>query len=179
MKNLISIIPILFLILALCTAGCQTSTIISTLENVVSAAEIAIPVIGAATGLSAATSAKIVTYLQEVNIATAQAATILAGTGTSAQKAAEIAKAFAALANGCKCVPAGTPQEVVSVVEAVAQAVLNFLANFPPPAPGTIVGSSQKVSVPTIKISAADRITLANIQSRATKNAVNLKGVKK
>ena len=131
MKNLISIIPILFLILALCTAGCQTSTVISTLENVVSAAEIAIPVIGAATGLSAATSAKIVSYLQEVNIATAQAATILAGTGTSAQKAAEIAKAFAAIAAGCNCVPPGTPQEVVAVVNAVAQAVLQFLSNFP------------------------------------------------
>jgi hypothetical protein len=168
-KGLISIIPVLFLILALLTAGCQTSTVISTLEGVVSAAEIAIPVIGAATGLNPATSAKIVTYLQEVNIATAQASTILAGTGTSAQKAAEIAKAFAIVATGCKCVPAGTPQEVVSVVEAVAQAVLNFLTNFPPtPAPP-----------PAVKVSAANRIALANIRSRSLQNVDNLKGVKK
>ncbi len=169
MKNLISIIPILFLILALCTAGCQTSTVISTLENVVSAAEIAIPVIGAATGLSPATSALIVSYLQEVNIATAQAATILAGTGTSAQKAAEIAKAFASIAAGCNCVPPGTPQEVVAVVNAVAQAVLQFLTNFPPtPAPP-----------PAVKVSATDRIALANIRTRSEKNMGNLKGVKK
>ncbi len=168
MKSLISIIPILFLILAVCTVGCQTSTVISTLEGVVSAAEIAIPVIGAATGLSPATSAKIVTYLQEVNIATAQASTILAGTGTSAQKAAQIAKAFASIAAGCNCVPAGTPQEVVAVVNAVAQAVLNFLTNFPPtPAPP-----------PAVKVSAANRIALANIRTRSEKNMANLKGVK-
>src|ERR1700674_5671771 len=95
------IAPALVLILVLLSAACQTSTVISTLENVVSAAEIAIPVIGAATGLSAATSAKIVSYLQEVNIFVSQASTILAGTGTSAQKAAEIAKAGAAIAAGC------------------------------------------------------------------------------
>jgi hypothetical protein len=169
MKGLISIIPILFLILALCTAGCQTSTIISTLENVVSAAEIAIPVIGAATGLSSATSALIVSYLQEVNIATAQAATILAGTGTSAQKAAQIAQAFAAIAAGCNCVPPGTPQEVVAVVNAVAQAVLQFLTNFP----------STPATPPVVKVTAANRTALALIRTRSEKNAANLKGVKK
>ena len=77
-----------FLIIVLLTSACQQSTIISTLEGVVSAAEIAIPVIGAATGLNPATSTAIVSYLQLVNISTAQAATILAGAGTSAQKAA-------------------------------------------------------------------------------------------
>lgn len=174
MKGLISIIPILFLILALVTVGCQTSTVISTLEGVVAAAEIAIPVIGAATGLSAATSAKIVTYLQEVNIATAQASTILAGAGTSAQKAAEIAKAFSAVAMGCQCVPAGTPQEVVSVVNAVAQAVLQFLTNFPATVPG-----AASVKWPSLKLGAADRIALANIRSRSLQNEAKLKGVKK
>jgi hypothetical protein len=174
MKNLISIIPILFLILAILTVGCQTSTVISTLENVVSAAEIAIPVIGAATGLSAQTSTLIVSYLQEVNIATAQAATILAGTGTSSQKAAQIAQAFAAIAAGCNCVPPGTPQEVVAVVNAVAQAILQFLTNFQTAAPGAAA-----MKVPSLKLTAADRMTLANIRSRSEKNAANLKGVKK
>ena len=168
MKNIVSIIPIPFLILALLTVGCQTSTVISTLENVVSAAEIAIPVIGAATGLSAATSALIVSYLQEVNIATAQAATILAGTGTSAQKAAEIAKSFAAIANGCNCVPPGTPQEVIAVVNAVAQAVLNFRTNYPVATPP-----------PVVKITAANRMALANIRVRSEQNAAKLGGVRK
>jgi hypothetical protein len=178
MKNLISTVPILCLILVLLVGCPSTSTLISVLENVVSAAEIAVPVIGAATGLNPATSAAIVSYLQEVNIATAQAATILAGTGTSAQKAAEIAKAFAAVANGCKCVPAGTPQEIVSVVDAVAQAVLNFLANATTP-PVTASSGAKAAKAPSFKVSASDRIALANIRSRALQNVDKLKGVKR
>ncbi len=169
MKALVSIVPILFLILALLTTGCQPSTVIATLEGVVSAAEIAIPVIGAATGMSPATLAKIITYLQEVNIATAEASTILAGTGTSAQKAAQIAKAFASIAAGCNCIPAGTPQEVVAVVNAVAQAVLQFLTNFP----------ATPATPPVVKVSASDRGKLTSIRTRAEANAANLKGVKK
>jgi hypothetical protein len=172
MKSLISIIPVLFLILALLTVGCQTSTVISTLEGVVSAAEIAIPVIGAATGLNPATATQIVAYLQQVNIATAQAATILAGTGTSAQKAAQIVQLFAGIAAGCNCIPPGTPQQVVAVVNAVVQAVLNFLTNFHTAG----VASATPVK---IKISASDRTKLTSIRVRAEQNAANLKGVKK
>lgn len=167
MKNLISIIPILFLILTLCTAGCQQSTVISSLETAVTAAEIAVPVIGAATHLDPKTSALIVTYLQEVNIATAQASTILAGTGTSSQKTALIVQAFAKVAGNCKCVPPGTPSEVVAVVEAVAQAVGNFLASIPATAP------------PKVKVTASAHAALANIHTRAVQNAANLKEVKK
>jgi hypothetical protein len=159
---------IVVLMLAVLMTGCQTSTIISTLEGVVSAAEIAIPVIGAATGLSPATSTAIVSYLQLVNIATAQAATILAGAGTSAQKAALIVQVFAKVAAGCNCVPPGTPSEVVAVVNAVAQAIGNFLANFPPAAKS-----------PPVKVTAADRTALASIRTRAEHNAASLKGVKK
>jgi len=100
MKTFISIAAILVLLLT----GCQTSTVISSLEAAVTAAEIAIPVIAAATGLNPKTAAAIVTYLQEVNIATAQAAEILANPSlNSAQKAAQIAKAFAGIAAGCNC----------------------------------------------------------------------------
>jgi hypothetical protein len=167
-RSFTKLAPVAVLILLLLSAACQTSTIISTLEGVVTAAEIAIPVIGAATGLNPATTTAIVSYLQQVNIATAEAATILAGTGTSAQKAALIAKAFAAIAAGCNCIPPGTPQEVVAVVNAVAQAVLQFLTNFPPATPA-----------PAVKVTASDRTALASIRTRAEQNAAKLKGVKK
>ena len=159
----------ILLIVALLMAGCKSSTIISSLEAAVTAAEIAIPVIGAATGLNPNTSAAIVTYLQQVNIAAAQAATILAGAGSSAQKAAQIVQAFAKIAAGCNCVPPGTPQEVVSVVNAVAQAVLNFISNFPvTPAPP-----------PVIKVSPESRAKLASIRLRAEVNTLKLQGVHK
>jgi hypothetical protein len=169
MRHLAIIALVLILMLVLFLVACQQSTIISTLEGVVSAAEIAIPVIGAATGLNPATTTAIVSYLQQVNIATAEAATILAGTGTSAQKAALIVQAFAKIAAGCNCIPPGTPQEVVAVVNAVAQAVLQFLTNFPPtPAPA-----------PVVKVSASDRTKLTSIRTRAEANMAQLKGVKK
>jgi len=159
----------ILLIASLLMAGCQSSTIITSLEAAVSAAEIAIPVIGGATGLNPKTSAAIVTYLQEVNIATAQASTILAGPGTSAQKAAQIVQAFAKVAAGCNCIPPGTPQEVVTVVNAVAQAVLNFLTNFPvTPAPP-----------PVIKVSGTARAKLENLRVRSEQNAAKLQGVRK
>jgi hypothetical protein len=171
-RSFTKVARIAFLILVLLTSACQQSTIIATLEGVVSAAEIAIPVIGAATGLNPATSAAIVSYLQQVNIATAQAATILAGTGSSAQKAAQIVQLFAGIAAGCNCIPPGTPQQVVAVVNLVVQAVVNFLANFHP------VGVASTAPV-KIKITAGDRTKLASIRTRSEKNLANLKGVKK
>jgi hypothetical protein len=170
----------MFIALVLFSAACQTSTVIATLENVISAAEIAVPVIAAATHMSPATSAAIVSYLQEVNIATEQAATILAGSGTTAQKATQVVQAFAKIAAGCNCVPAGTPQEVVAVIQAVAQAVQNFLTNFQTPAPLAGVGNQpgQKPG-PSLKVTASDRTALTNIRMRAVQNAVKLKGVSK
>lgn len=170
MNRLTIFAVVLIVILALFLVACQQSTVISSLEAAVSAAEVAIPVIGAATGLNAQTSAAIVTYLQEVNTATAQAATILAETNlTSAQKAAQIVQAFATVTAGCNCLPPGTPQEVVTVVNAVAQAVLNFLTNFKPaPAPP-----------PVVKVTASTSAALAKLRTRSEQNAAKLKGVKK
>jgi hypothetical protein len=169
MRHLTIIAAVLILMLVLFLVACQQSTIIATLENVVSAAEIAIPVIGAATGLNPATTTAIVSYLQQVNIATAEAATILAGAGTNAQKTALIIQAFAKLVAGCNCVPPGTPQEVVAVVNAVTQAVLQFLTNFP----------ATPTPAPVIKVSSGDRTKLTSIKTRAEANMAKLKGVKK
>ncbi len=160
------------LVLAIFLQACQPSTLISSLEAVVTAAEIAIPVIGAAAGLPPATVAGIVTYLQLVDQATVQASNILAGPGTSAQKAAQILAAFASIASGCNCIPAGTPAVVVAVVEAVIQAVAKFLGNFNPKA---LTAADQ----PTIKISGRDRAALAKIRTRAEQNLSKLQGLKK
>src|SRR5258708_3258399 len=97
--------------LVLLNSACQQSQVIATLEAAVTAAEIAIPVIGAATGLNPQVLALIVSYLQQVNIAAAEASTILAGTGTSAEKSAKIIQLFGNIAVGCNCIPPGTPLE--------------------------------------------------------------------
>lgn len=173
-RRLISIALLLVLFLT----ACQPSTVISTLEAVVAAAEIALPVIGAAAGLPPQTTAGIVGYLQMVDLAITQASVILAGPGTSAQKSAQIAQAFAAIAAGCNCIPPGTPQTVVAVVNAVAQAVARFLSTMgaAPVAKGIAPSSSVP---PNIKVTRTDRSELTKIRQRAEVNMAALKGVKK
>lgn len=152
--------------------GCQPSTVISTLEAVVSSAEIALPVIGAAVGLSPQVSAQIVQYLQAVDAAVIQASGILSGPGTSADKATRIAQAFVSVAQGCNCVPAGTPTAVVQVVDAVVKAIARFLTNVTPPS-----GPSARAAV-TIKVSRSDRAALTDIRNRAEQQLTKLKGAR-
>lgn len=164
------------LILLACAAivlqGCQPSTVISTLESVVSAAEVALPIIGAASGMPPETMSRIVQYLQTVDAAVVQSASILAGPGTSAQKSLAIAQAFSQIAAGCNCVPPGTPQVVISVVDAVVKAVARFLTSVVPPQ-GAIAGPP-----PRIKVSGSDRAALADIRKRAEQHLTQLQGVK-
>jgi hypothetical protein len=155
-------------VFALLLVACQTSTVITALEAVVDAAEVAVPVIGAATGLPASTMTAIEDYLQAVSQATSQAATILAGTATSAEKTAEIIAAFAKVAAGL-ALPAGTTAEVVAVVKAVAQAVVNFLAEFPPAA----------ASEPSFKVTASDRTKLMNLKARSETLVTTVRGMKR
>lgn len=149
--------------------GCTSSQIVNTLEDVVTAAEVAVPVIGGASGVPASTISQIVTYLQAVSMATSQAATILSGAGSSAEKSAQIIAAFAGVASGLN-LPAGTAGDVVAVVSAVSQAVVRFLSNFP---------TSPAAPVPTIKISAADQITLSNLKLRSDADLSKLRGMKR
>jgi hypothetical protein len=158
------------LILALLASACTSSQIVTTLDAVVSAAEIAIPIIGTAAGLPPAISNLIVTYLAEVSTATGQAATILAGPGTSAQKTAQIIAAFAQVASGLT-LPPGTPAQVVTVVNAVVQAVLQFLSNFPV--------SPAMVAAPVIKLNASDVKKLAGLKTRSDANLAKLQGMKR
>ncbi len=161
------------LVFALVMSACKPSTLVSSLGAVLSAAEFALPVIASAAGIPPQVTAAIVSYLQLVDAATAQASTILAGPGTSAEKSAAIIAAFANLAQGCNCLPAGTPQEIVKVLDGVAQAIAKFLVNF-----------SSKGILPTakaapIKVSVSDRAALADIRNRAEQHAAKVKAVLK
>jgi hypothetical protein len=186
MKNIIVIILVILITVILgMTVACSQSQLITTLNAAVTAAEIAIPVIGAAVGLPPTTLTAILTYLKLVSTFTGEAATILAGTGTAVQKSLLISEAAITITKGCNCVPPGTPTEVVTVVEAVVNAVGQFLANFPtvkPLPPGTIVGGAPvKVNAATVKIniSAADKATLISLKGRSDKMLIVLAGIRK
>jgi hypothetical protein len=142
-------------------AACSQSQVLSTLSNVVGAAEIALPVLGQVNGTPPETIAAIERYLVAVGKATAAASDILAGPGTSAEKSARIVQAFAGIASGCNCVPAGTPTQVVNVVNAVSQAVLKFLANFPAATRGV------PEAVPAIEATPTNAKELTDIRKRS------------
>jgi len=155
-------------------AGCSPGPLIGSLEAVVIAAEAAIPIIAAAAGLPPQTTTLIVGFLELVLKAADQATTILAGPGTTAEKSAAIIAAFSNLAQGCNCLPAGTPEVVVNVIDAIAKAIAQFLTHFAPK-PG-LTGSAV---APVIKIGRADRAALAKIRTRAEQNMSKLKDLKK
>ena len=161
---------LVLLTLAACLlfSSCQPSTVVTTLEGVIAAAEIAIPVIGAATGLPPQTSSLIVTYLQDVSTATGQASTILSGPGTATEKAAQILQVFSKITAGIQ-LPPGTPPEVQAVLTGVMQAIATFLSN---------VGAQP---VPAIKarFSEVDKGRLSSIRVRANQTMGRLSAMKK
>jgi len=161
-------------ILLLALTGCSPGPLIGSLEAVVIAAEAAIPIIAAAAGLPPQTTALIIGFLDLVLKAADQATTILAGPGTTAEKSAAIIAAFSSLAQGCNCLPAGTPQVVVNVIDAVAKAIAQFLTHFAPKQ-----GVTGAAIPATIKIGRADRAALAKILTRAEQNMSKLKDLKK
>jgi len=170
LAHIIVIAGMVFALLIL--SACQPSTLVSALEGVIAAAEIAVPVIGSAVGLPPQTQAAIVAYLQLVDAAAVKASTILAGTGTSAEKSTRIIAAFANITEGCNCIPAGTPQTVVNMVNVVAQAVGKFIGNF-----------QHQGILPTkpvvVKVGGQDRAALAKIRHRAEVHMLKLQELKK
>lgn len=161
--NRISLVSVAIVALAL--ISCTDSQVLTTLEAVVSAAEVALPVIGAATNLDPAITVTIGEYLRDTSVAARQASAILAGSGTSAQKAAQIAAVFANVAS--LNLPAGTPAEIGVVVNGVIQAVQNFLGQFQSSAP------------PVVLVSAKAKAKLANIALRSQLLELKLKEVKR
>jgi hypothetical protein len=148
--------------------SCKPSTIVTTLEAIITAAEIAIPVIGAATGLPPQTSALVITYLQDVSTATGQASTILAGSGTPAEKAASIVQVFAKITAGIQ-LPGNTPPEIQAVLTGVMQAIASFLSN---------VGA-QPVPAINVSFSEQDKGRLSSIRVRTNASLGKLSAMKR
>jgi hypothetical protein len=157
----------LLVLIGIFLVACSSGTVIMALEAAVSAAEVAIPVVAGAVGLPPATLSTIMSYLQAVSEATSQASTILASTTTtSAQKSAAILQAFVTASKALN-LPPGTSTEVVSVVNAVATAVANFLTNFANAKPVPVTAKP------------ADITKLATLKARPETSIVTLKGYTK
>ena len=168
------------IVLSLIAVACD-GTALTALEAVITAAQVAIPALSATGAIPAATATLIVNYLDTVNTAVGQTATELATADTAAQKATKIAGFFATAVK--PALPAGTPQNVVSIIQAVDIAITALLTSIgaSTPAGG---GAPQVVSSPKglakVDMSqAAAKQKLDELKQRNSANAQSLQMLQK
>ncbi len=140
-------------------AACKTS-VTSSLQLVVSAADAAVGVLEATGTLPPDAATRIDRYLAGVSDATSFAATELASSDSAEVKALKIAQKFATVT--APQLPPGTPQTVLSVIQSVVSAVLNFLQTIQP-----LVPPGARSAPVQIKVTDSDRKVLTEIDRRA------------
>lgn len=147
--------------------GCTTSTVITDLQVALDAVTVALPVLAGLTGVPADVSTAVTNYVAAANEALGQAATILDGPDTDAEKAAAVAAAFAGVA-----APVVPSQYAVlaSLVQTIAQDVAAFLASVP----STQARALQVRPGHVTKWSLDERIRLAHAHSVANDNSIRL-----
>lgn len=154
MKTITAIIGVSALLFQM---GCGSNQVVTSLQLVIAAAEAAMTTLEATGQIDPATATKITNYLTAVSTATSYAATELQSSDTPAQKATKIVQEFASVT--APVLPPGTAQTIISVVQAVTQAVANFLASIQPAS--AVSGS------PALTLSSADRSKLQSIHARS------------
>ncbi|HZD06913.1 MAG TPA: hypothetical protein VE176_01630 [Candidatus Limnocylindrales bacterium] len=147
--------------------GCSASTLISTLQTVVDAVGVALPVVLTLAGVPAPIAALLQQYLRSVNQAVQTALPILAkGMLTAADIDAIIAAFSAAVLPNLS----GVPAQVGALLTAVAQAVAHLIESLRP-RQGILPTAAKPVR---LTMRAADRSALARMQREAAVQAVAL-----
>jgi hypothetical protein len=160
-------------ILILCLVACTTSQVITNLQIALDAVTAALPILASVTGVPAGTVMQVETYVTATNAALGEASTILAGSGTTAEKAAQIAAAFATIA--APVVPAQF-DSLAALVATLAGDVAAFLASVPgTPAAATVAHTPHAT---TLILSSQDKDALAHCVATANANAAKLLSMK-
>ena len=160
--------------LLLVLASCTSSQVITNLQIALDAISAGLPILAGITGVPANTVTAVETYITATNSALGKASTILAGPGTDAEKAAQIAAAFANIA--LPVVPSQYAA-IAALVATVAGDVAQFLASVPASTPA--VAAKTATPAKTTSWSAHDKEMLAKCSSTANSNAVKLLGLRK
>lgn len=153
------------LIFSVLLTSCGT---LNYLELAIGAAELALPLIGPSAGIDAGTVMNVEMYLAATSQAITKAVDIQNGTGTPAQKAAQIAAAFAGIAFPIvpaqyQTLPVSQVAAYVSLASAVSK-VAAYVSQFL----GTLPASSA-ASSPHVAVSTGGSAKLASIRARAQK----------
>jgi hypothetical protein len=113
----------------LCLIGCTQSQILNDIDIALNAAEVAIPIVAGAAGLTSVQATQILTWIQAAVKALGSVSDRLSAGGTSAEIAAGIT---ADLSGVVASVPdlQGQPAAIASVVEALANDLENVLVTY-------------------------------------------------
>lgn len=119
---------ILVTVLVFLLVACGGTNVVNGITLVVDAAEVALPVVAATTGVDPAIITAAENYLAAVSDAVAQSEPILNDpTMSAAVKSAKLTALFSGLA--AANLPPGTPQVIVNALSKVAQKIADFLAS--------------------------------------------------
>jgi len=162
--------------LAFFSSSCSASTTIRLLEAVIGAAEVAVSSLGAGGGIQQQAAIKVNAYLNLVAQSTDRVGAILEAHAVTPNPrlAGDIAAVFAGVAID-PAVLADLPPGARVLVSSVGAAVASFLAHYPVPsmaAPRGLVASraaenDELLAASKLKLTGADRSTLAKIRGRA------------
>jgi hypothetical protein len=151
-------------------SACSPSQTITNLQIALDAISAALPILAGITGVPLPLVTTVETYLTATNSALGQASTIEAGPGTDAEKAVQIAAAFAGIA---KPLVPGEFSIIAGLVQTIAGGVESYLASIPgasAPAAGGLTASSLPAGHIT-KWSKKDYQALAKATATANTNA--------
>lgn len=114
--------------LCLCTIGCSESQVITDIDIALSAAQVAIPIVGAA-GLPVGQTTEILTWIQAALNALGSVSNRLSAGGTAAEISAGITADLAGVAASVPNLE-GVPSTIATAVEALANDVRNLLLEY-------------------------------------------------
>lgn len=147
------------LALSILLTGCKQSSITTNLQLVIAAAETAVSVLEGTGTIPPPVGTLINTYLNAVSEGTVFASMELASTDPQPIKASKIIAKFASIAK--PDLPAGTAQNIVTVIEAVANAAAKFLATI------STAQTALATSAKPLKMTSGDMAAMPKIQARA------------
>lgn len=153
-----------FVIAALCLAIVACSAI-SILETAITAAQVAIPIIGSQVNLPPAILSTAETWLNGANDALGAVVTEEQSTDTAGVMAAKIVQILTAYASAN--LPAGTPQAIVNALNAVAADIAKIITQNQ-----NVTSASDSVRSKVVKFSASDLAKLQALQAKVAANRI-------
>ncbi len=149
------------IVLCLALIGCTAGTLVNTLNLIVDAAEVALPLLTTLAGVPASITTPALAWLSAVTTVVPEVTAELASTDSSVVKAQKITADFQSVING----PAFTgsvPPRVAAIVQTVTAAISVFLSELAQTSTTPLATAAQPY-----RLTAGDRHVLSGIVSRA------------